>query len=61
MAVTGILGGRARVAIIRVEGQTVIAAVGEHAGDAVVVAIHADKVVLKKNGTTFELPMGGTH
>jgi hypothetical protein len=61
MTVTGILGGRARVAIIRVEGQTVIAAVGEHAGDAVVVAILANKVVLKKSGATFELPMEGTH
>jgi predicted membrane protein len=61
MAVTGILGGSVRVAIIRVEGQTVIAAVGERVGDAVVVAILANKVMLKKNGVTFELPMEGTH
>jgi hypothetical protein len=60
MAVTGILGGRARVAIIRIEGQTVIAGVGERAGDAVVVAILPHKVVLKKNGATFELPIEGT-
>ena len=60
MTVTGILGGRAPVAIIRAEGQTVIAGVGEHVGDAVVVSILADKVVLKNNGATFQLPMGGT-
>jgi hypothetical protein len=61
MTVTGILRGRAGVAIIRVEGQTVIAGVGEHVGDAVVVSILADKVVLQNNGATFQLPMGGTH
>jgi hypothetical protein len=61
MTVTGILRGRARLAIIRAEGQTVIAGVGEHVGDAVVVSILSDKVVLKRRGVTFELPMGDTH
>jgi hypothetical protein len=58
MMVTGILGGNARVAIIRTEGQTVIAGVGEHVGDAVVVSILSNKVVLKKGTVTFELPVG---
>jgi hypothetical protein len=61
MMVTGILGGSARVAIIRTEGRTVIAGVGEHVGDAVVISILSNKVVLKKRGVTFELPMGDTH
>jgi hypothetical protein len=61
MTVKGILGGRARVAIIDAEGQTVVAGVGEHVGDAVVVSILFNKVVLKKRGVTFELPVGATH
>ena len=61
MMVTGILGGSARVAIIRAEGQTIIAGVGERVGDAVVVSILSNKVVLKKGTVTFELPVGDKH
>jgi hypothetical protein len=60
MTVTGILRGRARVAIIRAEGQTVIAGIGDHVGDAVVISILSNKVVLKKRSVTFELPIGAT-
>ncbi len=59
MRVTGIMGSRARVAIIEVEGKTHIVGVGERVGDAVVVQILPEKVIMKKYNVTFELGVGG--
>ncbi len=59
MIVTGILEGPTRVAIIHTGGKSFVAGVGYFVGDAVVVAILPGKVVLKENGATFELPIGG--
>jgi len=59
MRVAGIMGSRQRVAIIEAEGQTYIVGVGERVGDAVVISILPDKVVMKQNNTTFELGFGG--
>lgn len=59
MRVTGIMGSRTRVAIIEAEGKTYIVGVGERVGDAVVVSILPDKVVLKQNNVTFDLGFGG--
>jgi multisubunit Na+/H+ antiporter MnhE subunit len=59
MTVTGIVGANAPVAIIRAEGRTFIVGVGERVGEAVVVSILTNRVVLKKGGVTFELPIGG--
>ncbi len=59
MRVAGIMGSRQRVAIIETEGKTYIVGVGERVGDAVVVSILPDKVVLKQNTVTFELAVGG--
>ncbi len=60
MIVTGILGGISRVAIIQAGGQSFVAGAGERVGDAVVVSVLPGKVVLKKNGTLFELVIGRT-
>jgi len=59
MKVTGIMGSRNRVAIIEVEGQTHIVGVGERVGDAVVVSILPEKVIMKQHDVTFELGIGG--
>jgi hypothetical protein len=59
MKVTGIMGSRNRVAIIEVDGQTHIVGVGERIGDAVVVSILPEKVVMKQHNVTFELGIGG--
>ena len=59
MRVSGIMGSRQRVAIIEAEGQTYIVGVGERVGDAVVISILPDKVVMKQNNVTFELGFGG--
>jgi hypothetical protein len=59
MRVAGIMGSRQRVAIIEAEGQTYIVGVGERVGDAVVISILPNKVVMKQNNTTFELGFGG--
>ncbi len=58
MMVTGILQGMSRVAIIQAGGQSFVAAAGDPVGDAVVVSVLPGKVVLKKNGALFELPIG---
>ena len=60
MTVTGILEGKSRVAIVQAGGQSYVAGAGDAVGDAVVVSILPHKVVLKKNGALFELPLGGT-
>lgn len=59
MKVTGILEGTTRVAIIQVGGKTFVAGVGQFAGDAVVVNVLPGKVVLTRDGATFELLIGG--
>jgi hypothetical protein len=59
MKVGAIVGGRERAAIIQSQGQTFIVGVGDHMGDAVVVAIFETKVVLREGGVTFELAFGG--
>lgn len=59
MKVTGIMGSRARVAIIEVDGQTHIVGVGDRIGDAVVVSILPEKVIMKQHNVTFELGVGG--
>jgi type II secretory pathway component PulC len=60
MTVTGILEGKRRVAIVQAGGQSFVAGAGESVGDALVVAILPGKVVLKRNGTLFELAVGRT-
>jgi hypothetical protein len=59
MRVAGIMGSRSRVAIIEVEGKTYIVRVGDRVGDAVVLSISSDKVVLKRGNEKFELGFGG--
>jgi hypothetical protein len=59
MTVTGIVGNQPRVAIIQSAGQTFVVGVGENVNGAVVVSIQPEKVVLRQNGVTFELPLGG--
>ena len=60
MTVTGILGGKSRVAIVQAGGQSFVAGAGDSIGDALVVSVLPGKVVLKKDGTLFELPLGRT-
>ncbi len=52
---TGIIGGRSLVAIVRKEQATYVVGVGDRIGDAVVIAISGDKVVLKEHNDTFAL------
>ncbi len=59
MTVGAIIGGSERVAIIQDRGEIFTVAVGDQVGDAVVVEIHTDKVVMRKGGVTFELLYGG--
>ena len=59
MTVGAIIGGSERVAIIQNQGEIFTVGVGDHVGDAVVVEIHTDKVVMRKGEVTFELPYGG--
>jgi hypothetical protein len=59
MRVAGIMGSRSKVAIVESEGKTYIVGVGERVGDAVVVSIQADKVIMRQKGVTFELGFGG--
>lgn len=59
MRVTGIMGSRTRVAIIEADGKTHIVGVGEHVGDAVVVQILPEKVIMRQHNVTFELGVGG--
>jgi flagellar biogenesis protein FliO len=59
MKVTGIMGSRTRVAIIEADGKTHIVGVGERVGDAVVVSILPEKVIMKQHNVTFELDLGG--
>ncbi len=55
MTVTGIIGGHSRVAIVEREEGSYVVGVGERVGDALVVAISADQVILKQHNATFAL------
>ena len=55
MTVTGILEGKSRVAIVQAGGQSFVAGAGDSIGDALVVSVLPRKVVLKKDGTLFDL------
>jgi Tfp pilus assembly protein PilP len=59
MRVAGIMGSRTRVAIIEADGKTYIVRAGERIGEALVVSVLADRVVIKQNNVTFELSFGG--
>ncbi len=59
MTLTGIVGNQPRIAIIHAAGQTYVVGVGENVNGAVVVSIEPEKVVLRQNGVTFDLPLGG--
>jgi Tfp pilus assembly protein PilO len=59
MKVGAIVGGRERAAIIQRLGETFIVSVGDHVGDAVVVAIFDTKVVMREGAVTFDLIFGG--
>ena len=59
MRVAGIMGGRSRVAIIEADGRSYVVRAGERVGDAVVVSVLADRVVVRQNNVTFELSFGG--
>lgn len=60
MRVAGIMGGRSRVAIIEAsDGKSYIVRAGERVGDAVIISVLPDKVVIKQNNQTFELSFGG--
>jgi Tfp pilus assembly protein PilP len=58
MTVGAIIGGSERVAVIQEGGQIYVVGVGDHVGDAAVVEIRDDKVVLRKGDVTFEVPYG---
>lgn len=60
MTVTGIIGGRSRVAIVQREEGSYVVGVGDRVGDAVVVAISADQIVLKQRHSTFTLVLPPT-
>ncbi len=59
MKVGAIVGGSERVAVIEDGGKIFIAGVGDRVGDATVVKILKDKVVMHRGGVTFELPFEG--
>jgi hypothetical protein len=59
MKVGAIVGRSERVAIIQNRGEILIVGVGDRVGDAVVVEILDNKVVMREGGVTFELPFGG--
>ncbi len=59
MTVGAIVGGSERIAIITDLGKIFVVGVGDRVGDAVVVQILADKVVMRRGGVTFELRFEG--
>jgi hypothetical protein len=58
MTVGAIFVGTERVAIIQAQGTPFVVGVGDPVGDAVVVEILEDKVVMRKGEVTFELRFG---
>lgn len=59
MTVGAIIGGHDRVAIIRTRDKVFVVGVGDKVGDAVVVDIKDNKVIMRGGGGTFELTFGG--
>jgi hypothetical protein len=59
LKVGAIVGGSTRVAVIDEGAKIFVVGVGDRVDDAVVVSILKDKVVMRKGGTTFDLPFGG--
>ena len=59
MTVGAIIGGHDRVAIIRTGDKVFVVGVGDKVGDAVVVDIKDNKVIMRGGGGTFELTFGG--
>jgi hypothetical protein len=59
MKVGVIVSGSERVAVIEDGGKIFIASVGDRVGDAAVVQILKDKVVMHRGGVRFELPFEG--
>jgi hypothetical protein len=57
--VTGIAGGRVRVAVVEIEGQSYIVGIGDRVRDFAVMAISANEVVLGRDNRTFRLPLAG--
>jgi hypothetical protein len=55
MVVTGIVGGRSRIAIIESEGQSYLVGVGDRIGGTTVEAISGTEVVFKQGKRTFTL------
>ncbi|TMI78413.1 MAG: hypothetical protein E6H04_12515 [Bacillati bacterium ANGP1] len=59
MTVGAIIGGGSeRVAIIQAQAGPQVVGVGDHVGDAVVVEIREDTVVMRRGAVTFELRFG---
>jgi hypothetical protein len=61
MMLNGIVGAKPRLAIISTGSGSKIVGVGDRIGDAVVVSILDDRVVLKQGATMLELRFGGEH
>lgn len=60
MSVGAIVGsGSERVAIVQEGGQPHVVGVGERVGEAVVLEIRGDKVIMRQSAVTFELPYAG--
>jgi hypothetical protein len=59
MKVGAIVGGIQRVAVIQEGEKILIVGVGDRVGDATVVEILKDKVVMQRGGVTFDLPFVG--
>jgi hypothetical protein len=57
ITVTGIAGGRVRVAVVEMGGVSSIVGVGDRIRDFTVVAISGNEVVLRQRDRTFRLPL----
>ncbi len=57
ITVTGIAGGRVRVAVVEIGGLSSVVSVGDRIRDFTVVAISANEVVLRRDDRTFRLPL----
>jgi hypothetical protein len=59
LTVAGIVLARVRLAILRADGVSVVAGVGDRVGDAVVEAIRPRSVLMRRGAALFELPLAG--
>jgi hypothetical protein len=57
MIVTGIIGGRSRVAIVQKGDGTYVVGVGDRIGEAVVTAVSENQVVLREHSRAFTLAL----